>query len=87
MDASKKDLTKVAPHPIRPALSFYDQDGHLMDPESLVDLTGDLETTEEGALTKDCRGVLGRLRTWRELGRRSARGHEAAIRARGTTGA
>ena len=38
MDASKKDLTKVAPHPIRPALSFYDQDGHLMDPESLVEV-------------------------------------------------
>ena len=51
MDASEKDLTKVAPHPIRPDLSFYDQDGHLMDPESVVDLTGDLETTEEGALT------------------------------------
>ena len=37
--------------PIRPVLYFYDQEGRLMAPESVVDLTGDLETTEEGALT------------------------------------
>ena len=37
--------------PIRPALYFYDQGGNLIDPKSVVDLTGDLEVTEDGALT------------------------------------
>ena len=37
--------------PTRPALYFYDQEGHLIDPESVVDLTGDLEVTEDGALS------------------------------------
>ena len=37
--------------PIRPALYFYDQGGDLIDPKSVVDLTGDLEVTEDGALT------------------------------------
>ena len=36
---------------IRPVIYFYDQEGRLIDPESVVDLTGDLEITEEGALT------------------------------------
>ena len=31
--------------PIRPALYFYDKGGNLIDPESVVDLTGDLEVT------------------------------------------
>ena len=35
----------------RPVLHFYDQGGHLIDPESLVDVMGDLEVTEEGSLT------------------------------------
>ena len=37
--------------PIRPALYFYDKEGHPIDPESVVDVTGDLEITEDGALT------------------------------------
>ena len=41
----------MAPHPIRPALYFYDQEGHPIDPESVVDLMGDLEVTEDAALT------------------------------------
>ena len=44
-------LVNVAPYPIRPALYFYDPEGHLMDPDSVVDITGDLEITEDGALT------------------------------------
>ena len=35
----------------RPALYFYDQEGNLIDPASLVDLTGDLEVREDGALS------------------------------------
>ncbi len=44
-------LVNVAAHPIRPAISFYDQGGHLMDAESVVDVIGDLAVTEDGALT------------------------------------
>ena len=48
---SEMVLVNVAPHPIRPALYFYDQQGHLIDPESVVDVTGDLEVTEDGSLS------------------------------------
>ena len=50
---STSDLVfvNVATHPIRPVLYFYDQEGHPMDPALLVDLTGDLEITEDGALS------------------------------------
>ena len=41
----------AAVSPSRPALYFYDQEGHLMDPASVVDLTGDLEVTGDGALS------------------------------------
>ena len=51
-------LVARAPPPIirpslraRHALYFYDQEGHLMDPSSVVDLTGDLEVTGDGALS------------------------------------
>ena len=44
-------FVNVATHPIRPVLYFYDKEGNLIDPESVVDLTGDLEITEDGALT------------------------------------
>ena len=43
-------LVNVAPHPIQTALYFYDPEGHLMDPESVVDIVGDLEITEDGSL-------------------------------------
>ena len=41
----------TAVSPSRPALYFYDQEGNLMDPASVVDLTGDLEVTGDGALS------------------------------------
>ena len=41
----------VADKPIRPALYFYDKEGHLIAAESVMDLTGDLEVTENGALS------------------------------------
>ena len=44
-------FVNVATHPIRPVLYFYDQGGNLIDPESVVDLTGDLVITGDGALS------------------------------------
>ena len=44
-------LVSVAPHPIQPALYFYDPEGHLIDPESVVDLRDDLEIAEDGSLS------------------------------------
>ena len=44
-------FVNVSPHMTRPTLYFYDQEGHPMDPESVVDLTGDLEVTEDGGLS------------------------------------
>ena len=41
----------TATPPTRPVIYFYDQEGHSIDPALLVDLTGDLEITEDGALT------------------------------------
>ena len=37
--------------PIRPALYFYDKEGHLIAAESVVDLTEDLEIQADGSLT------------------------------------
>ena len=37
--------------PSRPVIYFYDTKGNLIDPALLVDLTGDMEITEDGALT------------------------------------
>ena len=37
--------------PSRPVIYFYDTEGALVAPESVVDVTGDLEITEDGALT------------------------------------
>ena len=37
--------------PIRPAIYFYDTEGNPIAAESVVDLTGDLEIAEDGALT------------------------------------
>ena len=44
-------FVNVATHPIRPGLYFYDKEGNLIDPESMVDLTEDLEVTGDGALS------------------------------------
>ena len=41
----------VAIPPIRPVIYFYDTEGALMSAESLVEVTGDLEITEDGGLT------------------------------------
>ena len=41
----------VAIPPIRPVLYFYDREGNPLAAESLVDVTGDLEITEDGGLT------------------------------------
>ena len=41
----------VADKPIRPAIYFYDPGGNLIEAESVVDLTGDLEIQEDGGLT------------------------------------
>ena len=48
---SEMMLVSVAAQPIQPAIYFYDQRGNLIDPELVVDPTGDLEVTENGALT------------------------------------
>ena len=56
-------LVNVETRTIRPGLYFYDQDGEPIDPESVVDVTGDLEITEDGALTvQTAMEALGELR-------------------------
>ena len=44
-------LVNVTPYPLRPAIYFYAPGGDLIDPESVMDVTGDLVVTEDGALT------------------------------------
>ena len=44
-------FVNVATHPIRPVLYFYDKSGNLIDAESVVDVTADLEVTGDGALS------------------------------------
>ena len=44
-------LVNAGAAPTQPTLYFYDPEGQLMDSESLVDITGDLMVTEDGALT------------------------------------
>ena len=41
----------TAIHPSRPAIYFYDTEGNPIAAELVVDITGDLEITEDGALT------------------------------------
>ena len=48
---SEMVFVNVGTHPIRPALYFYDKEGHLIAAESVVDLTGDLEIQEDGSLS------------------------------------
>ena len=52
-DGTTSDLVfvNVGTHPIRPALAFYDQEGQPMAPESVVEITGDLEIQEDGSLS------------------------------------
>ena len=44
-------FVNVGTQPIRPALYFYDQEGHLIAAGSVVDITGDLEIREDGSLS------------------------------------
>ena len=44
-------LVNLASTPIRPAVYFYDKMGDLIDPASVVDVGGNLETTDYGAVT------------------------------------
>ena len=44
-------LINLASTPIRPAVYFYDKAGNLIDPGSVVDVAGNLETTDYGAVT------------------------------------
>ncbi|MCY3776881.1 MAG: hypothetical protein OXH11_12960, partial [Candidatus Aminicenantes bacterium] len=44
-------LMNLAATPIQPLVYFYGQDGELIDPGSMVDIVGNLETTDFGALT------------------------------------
>ena len=44
-------FVNLAPHLVRPAIYFYGTEGALVAAESVVDVTGDLEVTEDGGLT------------------------------------
>ena len=44
-------LVNLAATPIQPLVYFYGRDGGLIDPESMVEIAGNLETTDFGALT------------------------------------
>ena len=44
-------LVNLAATPIQPLVFFYDRSGELIDPESLVDVMGNLHATDFGALT------------------------------------
>ena len=44
-------LVNLAATPIRPAVYFYDKMGELIDPASVVDIGGNLEATDHGAVT------------------------------------
>ena len=55
-------LVNVAADPIRPALYFYDREGQLIDSESVVDVTVDLEIAGDGGLTvRTAMAPLGEL--------------------------
>ena len=49
--ASDIVLVNLAATPIRPVVYFYGRAGELLDPESVVDVGGNLETTDYGAVT------------------------------------
>ena len=60
---SEMVLVNAAPHPSRPAIYFYDTKGDPIPAESVVDLTGDLEVTEDGGSDgPDGDGAAGRSR-------------------------
>ena len=44
-------FVNVATHPIRLGLDFYDKEGNPIAAETVVDVTEDLEITEDGALS------------------------------------
>ena len=49
--ASDLVFVNVGTQPVRPALYFYDTEGNPIAAESVVDIVGDLEVAEDGALT------------------------------------
>ena len=55
-------LVSVAHHPIRPSLYFYDREGERIAAESVVEVTEDLEVTEDGSLT-----VQGKMEPLQEV--------------------
>ena len=44
-------FVNVGTQPVRPTLYFYDTEGHPIATGSIVDIVGDLEVTDDGALT------------------------------------
>ena len=52
-DGTTSDLVfvNVGSVPVRPDIYFYDTEGNPIAAESVIDITGDLEVTEDGALT------------------------------------
>ena len=44
-------LVNVGTEPIRPMIHFYNNEGHLIPGESIVDVRGDLESQQDGAIT------------------------------------
>ena len=44
-------FVNLSTEPVRPALYFYDTEGNPIAAESVVDITGDLEISEDGGLT------------------------------------
>ena len=54
-------FVNVGSVPVRPALYFYDTGGKPIDPGSVVDVTGDLEVTEDGGLSIPAMEPLGEL--------------------------
>ena len=44
-------FVNLSTQPTQPTFYFYGQEGHLIDPESVVDIMDDLMVTEDGALT------------------------------------
>ena len=44
-------FVNVAPYPIRPVIYLFDQEGHRITADSVVDVTGDLAIQEDGGLT------------------------------------
>ena len=67
-------LVNVAGQPVRPAIYFYDRGRNLIDPESVVDVIGDLEVTEYGSDPAGRITPLGRGHAFDPQSRRGGNG-------------